>query len=129
MTDRDSKGRFIKGHKPYIPPTVKYTDPDVLQDAIDSYFETVDDKPTLTGLMYHLGFADKQSFHDIANNDVSPLSATIKRAKLRVESHYERMLQGTTPAGSIFALKQHGWSDKVDVGGDNNIVLKVVYDE
>lgn len=70
--------------------------------------------PTITGLCYWLGFDSRQSFYDYEKRD--GFSYTIKTARLRIEQHYEELIQ-TMPAaaGPIFALKNLGWKDKQDI--------------
>ena len=112
-----------------------YTDPKILQDKIDEYFDEYtgmtyvkdelgnvmhNDKghplvnlkpPTIAGLAYYLGFADRQSIYDyIKRND--GLSCIIKRALLRIEQFAESQLHTNKPVGAIFWLKNHKWIDK-----------------
>lgn len=82
-----------------------------LQDAIDEYFNT-EDKKTISGLAYHLGFESRQSFYDY--EQLPEFTYTIKRARLRIENSYERLLQGNACTGAIFALKNLGWKDKTE---------------
>lgn len=89
-----------------------YTDPGELQANCEEYFAQ-DGKKTITGLAYHLGFEGRQSLYDYENK--GEFSYIIKRAKLRVEIMYEENLSGTTPTGSIFALKNMGWVDRSQV--------------
>jgi len=89
-----------------------YNDPEELQIAVDSYF-TDNDKPTISGLAYHLGFASRQSFYDY--EEIEIFTYTIKRARLRMEMYYEEKLTGQYSSGGIFALKNFGWSDKQEV--------------
>lgn len=118
----------------------KYKNVEELQSKIDQYFiyiqgeytEYEDDEgkrqrdwqrypepPTITGLAYFLGFESRQSIHDYKG--VKQFSYTIKRARLRIESEYEKKLSGQQPAGSIFALKNLGWNDKTqtEISGPN----------
>jgi hypothetical protein len=84
-----------------------------LQKAIDKYFKRIkndEEKPTITGLAYDLGFESRQSFYDYEKAGAH--SYTIKRARLRIESAYEQRLHGNSPTGAIFALKNFGWVDK-----------------
>lgn len=96
-----------------------------LEKAIDGYFQFIKgtsdqvinprppEPPTITGLCLFLGFESRQSFHDYK---VKPeFSYTLKRARLRIESEYEKKLHGNNVAGSIFALKNLGWADKQEV--------------
>lgn len=89
-----------------------FDDPGKLQAEIEEYFAQ-DGKKTITGLAYHLGFESRQSFYDY--EDRPGFSYIIKRARLKVENGYEEMLQGTTPTGSIFALKNMGWKDRTEI--------------
>jgi hypothetical protein len=89
----------------------KYQSVEQLQTAIDSYFESTE-KVTVTGLTLHLGFNSRQ---DLINYEgySEEFHDAIKRAKLRVEVYYEERLVGSHAAGPIFALKNFGWSDKL----------------
>ena len=84
-----------------------------LEEAIEDFFEQCDDKPTITGLAYWLGFESRQSFY--AYEGKEQFSYTLKRARLRIESNYEKMLQKQSCAGAIFALKNFGWIDKQEI--------------
>ena len=85
-----------------------------MQAAIEDYFDTHSEgKPTISGLCYHLGFTSRQSFY--AYEKKAEFSYTIKKARLRIESGYEKYLHGGQCAGAIFALKNFGWSDKQEI--------------
>lgn len=84
-----------------------------LQEKIDEYFGQEQLIPTITGLCYHLGFESRQSFYAYEKKEA--FSYTVKRARLRIESIYEIRLHSNANAGSIFALKNFGWSDKQEV--------------
>ncbi len=81
-----------------------------LQSAIDSYFESTK-KVTVTGLALHLGLNSRQALINNEGYSEEFLDA-IKKAKARVEQYYEEHLVQNNAAGSIFALKNFGWSDK-----------------
>jgi len=68
---------------------------------------------TLTGLILALGLSSRQSLAEYEHRD--EFSDSVKRAKLRCEHEYEKKLSGPNPTGTIFALKNFGWSDKQDV--------------
>lgn len=93
-----------------------YQTPEDMQKAIDVYFDKLgeNEKSTISELCYDLGFESRQSFYDYENR-YPEFAYTIKRAKLRIQIHYEKSLQGNCPTGSIFALKNFGWQDKHDV--------------
>ena len=67
--------------------------------------------PSITGIVFFLGFASRQSFYDYEKRDA--YSYIIKRARLSIEAYYESMLtrEKVNPAGPIFALKNFGWKD------------------
>ena len=127
-----------KGGRPPI-----YKNPEDLSNKIDEYFiyvkgeyiekettnvvtfetETykewirVPERITVTGLALFLGFADRQSLQDYKKKP--KFSFPIKRAMTRIEQEYESNLFGRNVAGSIFALKNFGWTDKSQVGIDH----------
>jgi len=69
--------------------------------------------PTISGLALHLGFNSRQSFY---NYEGKPeFMDTIKKARFFIEQHYEEMLQTGNTTGAIFALKNFGWRDTVDL--------------
>lgn len=69
---------------------------------------------TITGLAIFLGFESRQSFYDYEKQE--KFSYVIKRARLYIENGYERRMIGDkNPTGSIFALKNMGWSDKQEI--------------
>jgi hypothetical protein len=97
-----------------------YTDPAELSKNIEAYFKD-NNKITICGLAYHLGFVSRQSLSDYENR--IEFSDIIKRAKLRVEMSYEEKLSEGNCAGSIFALKNMEWSDKSEVNNNTNLTI------
>lgn len=108
-----------------------------LQSKIDEYFNNCPDKrtvvageitidipcPTITGLALFLGFCDRHSLYDYENR--GEFSHTIKTARTKIESAYEKLLHGNSCTGAIFALKNFGWVDKQEVANINaNINIK-----
>jgi len=89
-----------------------YTEPGVLEAAIQEYFAT-NTKHTITGLAYELGFESRQSLQDY--KEKPEFSYPIKRALLKIEESYENALFSRNPAGPIFALKNFGWKDKQEI--------------
>jgi hypothetical protein len=69
--------------------------------------------PTITGLTLFMGFESRQSFYDYCDKD-GGFAYALKRHRTRIECLYEQNLHGTTPTGSIFALKNMGWKDKTE---------------
>lgn len=87
-----------------------------VQELCDSYFEKCEEENTpltITGLALALGTCRQT----LLNYEVKDqFMDTIKRAKLMVENYAElQTLDGKNPAGAIFILKNHGWTDKQDV--------------
>ena len=69
--------------------------------------------PTMTGLALFLGFSSRQSMYDYKSK--KEFSYIIKRATMIIENHHECRLDGDKTTGSIFALKNMGWTDKQEV--------------
>lgn len=79
---------------------------------------------TITGLVLHCGFADRRSFYEYEKKPM--FSHTIKTARTLIEQEYEEQLHNGNP-GAIFALKNFGWTDKLDLGNnpDNPLLTKL----
>lgn len=94
------------------PPKNPTDDIRAIQEKIDKYFKSlVDVEPTFCGLAYALGYASRQSLWENATKP-NAISLPIKRALLRIEESYEKGLRFQSCTGSIFALKNRGWTDK-----------------
>ena len=107
-----------------------FESPEEMDEAIQEYlFPSPQDTNrlpiTITGLAYHLGFESRQSFYDYEKREA--FSYIIKRARLYVESMYELRLQGDKPTGSIFALKNMGWTDKQEIDQKTEISGSMVF--
>ncbi len=105
----------------------KYKTPKEMEKKIDEYF--AQGGKTITGLVLHLGFADKQSLYDYQENKPD-FTCLIKNARTRVEYEYEKALMDKElkPTGAIFALKNMGWKDKQEVETTQHIENKSVVD-
>jgi hypothetical protein len=83
---------------------------------VEEYFESAT-IPSITGIAYHLGFSDRESFstYEAYGED---FSRTVKRARMRIEKdRIERLndKQRFSP-GTIFDLKNnYGWVDKQEM--------------
>lgn len=125
--------------KPGRPP--QFETPEEIEQAIEEYFDSCVPQydeagnilklnyPTITGLALALGFESRQSFYDYEKRE--RFSYVIKKARLRVESHYEEGLNIKTRAtGSIFALKNMGWRDNFGLtdGGGGPVKFQMVLD-
>lgn len=131
---------WMKGNKFAVgqgcPP--KFTDPRDVIDLINEYFEYIQgekyegkerlergeeykrrpESPTVTGLSLFLGFADKSSLYDYKKKD--SFAHPIKRAVSFIEKFHELAIgKGGNCAGNIFALKNFGWKDAIDVNQNN----------
>lgn len=127
MTKRKPQNELQKvGRKP------KYSEVEKLQKKIDEYFANCPDKrvitgfdknngefvtmelntPTITGLAFYLGFCSRDSFYEYGKKP--EFSDTIKKARLRIENEYEKQLYNDKCTGAIFALKNLGWTDKIE---------------
>lgn len=111
----------------------KFKEVEEMQAKIDDYFKNCPDfviisaydkntgefvtynkiTPTITGLALHLGFVSRQSMLDYEKRE--EFSCTIKKARTRIEKEYEKQLHNDKCAGAIFALKNFGWKDKVEL--------------
>lgn len=81
---------------------------------------------TITGLCLYLGFGSRSTLDDYEKRG-EEFSYIIRKAKMRVEHRYEKGLQGVTPTGAIFALKNMGWKDKTE--SDQNVNMGITWKE
>jgi hypothetical protein len=91
-------------------------DPADFEQRADAYFArcTADgEPPTVTGLALGLGLSSRQSLDRYGQRP--EFRDVVRRAKLVVEHSYEKDLRKPRPGGSIFALKNMGWSDQREV--------------
>jgi hypothetical protein len=122
MTEKRSKvGR---------PPKNDPNEVEAVQKKIDAYFDECkeEEQPaTFCGLALALDYCDRSTLWRTATAG-TPISQPIKKAMLRIEEQYERTLHGSAPTGSIFALKNRGWTDKQEIehSGQEPILIKVV---
>jgi hypothetical protein len=93
--------------------------PEQLEDLIQAYFDENEEKVTITGLAYYLGFESRQSIYDY--KEKPEFTYILKRATLWIESQYELKLSGNAVTGSIFALKNMGWKDKQETEHSGSI--------
>lgn len=94
----------------------KFSGMDELKDRIDTYFDMCDCvgvSVTYTGLMLALGLSDKSQLSSLRYD--SDYGDIVKGAISAVEFFYETKLSEGKPVGAIFALKNFGWSDRMDV--------------
>lgn len=95
-----------------------------MQSKIADYFETTPkDEWTITGLAIALG-TYRSVLCDYEEKD--KFSNTIKNAKQMVENSYEIDLKKCGRSGTIFALKNFGWTDKSEVEQSGSVTQIVV---
>lgn len=99
----------------------KYKTPEELQKKIDEYFAQEKVKITISGLVLFLGFDSRKSFYNYESKD--EFLHTIKKARTRVEQHYEEHLLDRYSTGAIFALKNFGWKDTQEI--DHNVKSEI----
>lgn len=106
-----------------------YDDPAVLQAKVDAYFEACkrgNRVNSITGLALGLGMTMETLYRYAEKPEFSEI---IKIARLRIENFYEERLPYPNATGSIFALKQFGWKDKVEVEQTVNVTIGKARDE
>jgi len=84
------------------------------QELIDLYFDGCAENsivPTVNGLCIQLGMTRETL---LRYGEKDEFSDTIKMARMRLEMAWEQRLAGPNAAGTIFWLKNQGWSDKTE---------------
>jgi len=66
--------------------------------------------PTISGLTLFLGFNSRKEFNEYEKRGKH--AEVLKRARLQIETEYEKKLHQPSAAAAIFALKSMGWSEK-----------------
>lgn len=80
-------------------------------------------KPTISGLVFHLGFESRSSWYAYKEKS-KDFMYTITRLQSFIESCYEKNLHGFAYAGSIFALKNLNSKDWKEETTQNQIVTQ-----
>lgn len=81
-------------------------------------------RPTVNGLVLALGLTSRQSLH---NYEARPeFMDTVKRARTVIEAAWEECLSGPNAAGTIFWLKNQGWTDvqRTELSGPNGAPIQ-----
>lgn len=83
-------------------------------------------RPTLNGLSLALGFNSRQSL--LNYGEKSEFVDIIKRFRTVIESEWEYALADPNATGTIFWLKNQGWSDKseMELSGRNGGPMETV---
>lgn len=95
------------------PPTVKT--PEEFETLADEYFRRCEERerrPTVNGLALALGFSSRQSLLNYEERD--GFLDAVKRVRTRLEDEWEQGLSGGNAAGTIFWLKNQGWTDRTE---------------
>lgn len=104
--------------------------PEEFEDRAESYFaerEAADRPITITGLALAVGLSGREALAEYGRRP--EYSDVVKRAKSRVEAGYEERLAATAAAGSIFALKNFGWTDRQDVNVNGGLSITLTRSE
>lgn len=92
---------------------LKFGSVEELQGLIDKYFEeTPREEWTITNLALALD-TNRQGLMEYGRRE--EFADTVKKAKAKVEGSYELDLKKHGRVGTIFALKNFGWTDKQEV--------------
>lgn len=89
-----------------------FTTPEEFTEAAEAYFDGRDalEKPyTVNGLALALGMTRETL---LRYGEKDGFSDAVKAVRARLEDHWESRLAGPNAAGTIFWLKNQGWSDK-----------------
>lgn len=118
MAKKGEKAGSVYGPGQSFGRPAHYSTPAELQEAIEDYlqYSKNNNEPlTVTGLSLHLGFCSKASLDDYEKRS-EDFSYLIKKARTIVENGYEKRLSSdeSSPTGAIFALKNMGWSDRME---------------
>jgi hypothetical protein len=99
---------------------LKFQTVEELEKGIQAYFDVEPwENWTITGLAIALDTSRKVLFE---YESKAEFSNTIKKAKTYIEHAYEKRLIRRGNGGDIFALKNFGWKDKQEIGGDLGLV-------
>lgn len=127
-----TKGKATRKKKPTDgkagrPPINNPDDVPTIEGKIAVYFENVaaaEERPTFCGLALALGYTSRTTLWNNAKS-TDPICEPIKRACLRIEESYEKGLRGVACTGSIFALKNRGWTDKPEDDQKDDVIAKL----
>ncbi|MBD1394593.1 terminase small subunit [Mucilaginibacter glaciei] len=113
----DAYFTHIKGeyHIEQLPEKPADKKPEVTEKII---WDRLPEPALLTGLALHLGFGSKQEMEEYELKGKHKLQ--LRKARLKIESEYEKRLSQASPTGAIFALRSMGWADKTDTATNNN---------
>jgi len=96
--------------------------PEEMLNAGYAYFNEckLNETPILiTGLALALGLSGREALSGYGRRE--EYSATVKELKSVCEQYAENRLFSNNPTGAIFALKNYGWTDKLALGGADDL--------
>jgi len=118
--------KFALGHGWGRPP--RYSSPEEMLPLIQQYFDLVTTptgicKPTISGLIFHLGFESRTAWYEYLKKE--DFKYTLKRVELFLESCYEANLHTYNWGGSAFALRNIASEHWKEETTQNQIVSNV----
>lgn len=127
IVQNDSTTNVTDNHKNPVGRPPKFTCPDTFDRLVESYFIQENKPWTVTGVALWLDI-NKDTLVEYGKKP--QYSATVKRARERIEQQLEQMLltQGTNTVGIIFNLKNNfGWKDKqeVDISSEKGFKVNI----
>lgn len=100
--------------------------PEEFTAVADAYFakREAEDKPfTVNGLALALGMTRETL---LRYGEKDGFSDAVKAVRARLEDHWESRLAGTNAAGTIFWLKNQGWTDKTEQVIDASVSVSAI---
>ena len=91
-----------------------------LQKLIDEYYAICESKEkpmTIAGLGVHLG-VNRQTIYNYSYKD--DFFDTIQKARDKILAYYEEQAIVRGSAGTIFLMKNYGYTDRTEIGLDSN---------
>lgn len=102
----------------------KFESPEQFQAVADAYFDGLGDKvPTVNGLALALGLC-RQSL--LNYGDKPEFLDAVKAIRTRLEDAWEQRLAGPNAAGTIFWLKNQGWTDRTEQAITASVAVSAV---
>ena len=104
-----------------------FNSPEDFKAKADAYFakcEKDEKRPTVNGLTLALGMSSRQSLLNYAERD--GFLDVVKEARTKLEAAWEDGLYGPNVAGTIFWLKNQGWTDvqRTELSGPDGAAIK-----
>lgn len=120
MPGKKTKNKYTAAGQPR-----KFQSPEDMKVAIDKYFKKEKGVWTICDLTEALGFCSRSALLDYEGY-TKEYYGIIKAAKNKIEAQHERNLSQGQCTGSIFYLKNAGWSDKQQIEHSGNMGVSIV---